>query len=146
MAFLDETGLAHLWKKIKLAPYPVGSIYTSENSTSPAELFGGSWEQLKDRFLLAAGDTYVAGSTGGEAKHALSVDELPEHRMMIYDQDALGNNAGSLCPSDKIMALAYSRATAGKRYWWSSTMPIGSNEGHNNMPPYLSVYMWKRIA
>ena len=47
--------------------YPVGSIYMSVNATSPASLFGGTWEQLKDRFLLAAGDTYAAGSTGGEA-------------------------------------------------------------------------------
>lgn len=126
--------------------YPIGSIYLSVNETSPAEFFGGTWEQLKDRFLLAAGDTYAAGSTGGEAKHALSVAELPEHRIMIYDQEAVGDGQGTICPSDKTMALAYSRAIAGKRYWWSSTMPIGSNEGHNNMPPYLSVYMWKRIA
>ena len=47
--------------------YPVGSIYMSVNSTSPASLFGGTWEQIKDTFLLSAGDTYTAGATGGSA-------------------------------------------------------------------------------
>ena len=62
-----------------LATYPVGAIYISTISTSPASLFGGTWEQLKDRFLLGAGDTYAAGATGGEAAHALTVNEMPPH-------------------------------------------------------------------
>ena len=57
--------------------YPVGSIYMSVNSTSPADLFGGTWEQIKDTFLLAAGDTYSAGSTGGETEGWLTIDEIP---------------------------------------------------------------------
>ena len=59
--------------------YPVGSIYMSVNDTNPHDLFGGTWEQIKDRFLLAAGDTYAAGRTGGEAQHKLTVDEMPSH-------------------------------------------------------------------
>lgn len=47
--------------------YPVGSIYMSVNSASPATIFGGTWVQLKDQFLLAAGAKYAAGSTGGSA-------------------------------------------------------------------------------
>jgi hypothetical protein len=70
-----EGRITSLWEKI----YPVGSIYISANSTSPANLFGGTWEQIKDRFLLAAGGTYAAGSTGGEATHTLTVDEMPNH-------------------------------------------------------------------
>ena len=42
----------------------------SVNNTSPATLFGGTWVQLKDKFLLGAGDTYTAGSTGGSATMA----------------------------------------------------------------------------
>ncbi len=38
--------------------YPIGSIYLSVSSTDPSLLFGGVWEQIKDRFLLGAGDTY----------------------------------------------------------------------------------------
>lgn len=49
--------------------YPVGSVYMSVNSTSPATLFGGTWEQIQDSFLLSAGSTYTAGNTGGSASH-----------------------------------------------------------------------------
>ena len=49
--------------------YPVGSIYMSVNNTSPSTLFGGTWEQIKDTFLLSAGNTYTAGNTGGSATH-----------------------------------------------------------------------------
>ena len=49
--------------------YPVGSIYMSVNSTSPSILFGGTWEQIEDTFLLTAGSTYTAGDTGGSATH-----------------------------------------------------------------------------
>lgn len=59
--------------------YPVGSIYISANSTSPATLFGGTWSMIKDKFILLAGDTYRAGSTGGEASHKLTIDEMPRH-------------------------------------------------------------------
>ena len=61
------------------AVYPVGSIYMSVNSTSPSSLFGGTWVQLKDRFLLGAGDTYSAGATGGAATHTLTAAEMPGH-------------------------------------------------------------------
>lgn len=61
--------------------YPVGSIYMSVNSTDPGTLFGGTWQRLKDRFLLAAGDSYTAGATGGEASHTLTAAEsgVPAH-------------------------------------------------------------------
>lgn len=50
-------------------PYPVGAIYMSVNSTSPASIFGGSWTQLQNRFLLGAGSSYSNGATGGSATH-----------------------------------------------------------------------------
>ena len=61
--------------------YPVGSIYMSVNSTDPGTLFGGTWQRLKDRFLLAAGDSYAAGAAGGEASHTLTAAEsgVPAH-------------------------------------------------------------------
>jgi microcystin-dependent protein len=68
----DITGIANLI-------YPVGSIYMSVNSTSPATLFGGTWEMIEGRFLLASGGGYSAGSTGGEAAHTLTIDEMPLH-------------------------------------------------------------------
>ena len=122
--------------------YPVGSIYMSVNATSPASLFGGTWEQLKDRFLLAAGDTYAAGSTGGEAKHTLTVDEMPTHRHspLFFGSDSmLGLNA----VGDGTVRLKYESGASANNI---STAATGGSQPHNNMPPYLAVYAWKRIA
>ena len=55
----------------------------SVNSVSPATLFGGTWSRISDRFLLAAGSSYSAGSTGGEASHALTTAEMPGHTHTI---------------------------------------------------------------
>ena len=60
--------------------YPVGSIYMSVNSTNPGTLFGGTWAQIQDRFLLACGSTYANGATGGEATHTLTENEMPTHK------------------------------------------------------------------
>ena len=70
--------------------YPVGSIYMSTNSTSPATFIGGTWQRIQDRFLLAAGSTYTAGNTGGSSTtsytpsgsvgyHTLTTSEMPSH-------------------------------------------------------------------
>lgn len=60
--------------------YPVGSICVLTTNITPSTLFGfGSWTQIKDRFLLASGNTYVAGTTGGEAVHTLTSNEIPSH-------------------------------------------------------------------
>lgn len=70
--------------EIMLALYPVGAVYISVNSTSPASLFGGTWESIGGRFLLGADSTYTAGSTGGEATHKLTVNEIPSHAGHLY--------------------------------------------------------------
>ena len=58
--------------------YPIGSIYISANNTNPHDLFGGTWEQLRDRFLLGCG-TKENGTVGGEENHTLTVAEMPSH-------------------------------------------------------------------
>ena len=115
--------------------YPVGSIYLSTASTSPATLFGGSWTQIKDRFLLAAGSTYSAGSTGGEATHKLTVDEMPSHshgNVRTYSSDGDGS----------VSTGESSGSNDSSQY----TDMEGGDSAHNNMPPYLVVYVWKRTA
>ena len=63
--------------------YPVGSVYISFSSTSPASLFGGTWTRLKDRFLLASGDTYPANTTGGSATKTIAVSNMPSHNHSV---------------------------------------------------------------
>ena len=79
-----------LRSKVFLAAYPVGSLYWSSKSTDPATLFGGTWKQIKDKFILAAGDTYTVGTTGGEAAHTLTTAEMPSH-----NHSASSNSAGA---------------------------------------------------
>lgn len=123
-----------IWELI----YPVGAIYISAAATDPKTLFGGTWERIKDRFLLAAGDTYAAGKTGGEAEVTLTADEIPEIKMSYQytgQSTVIGTDAIRLYDGD------------GKINQY--TGPQSSNCGgkaHNNMPPYLAVYMWKRTA
>lgn len=121
--------------------YPVGSIYMSVNGTNPGTLFGGAWEQLQNRFLLAAGSSYAAGSTGGEATHTLTTNEMPAHTHKS------GNNAGHYAFGGGSTATG---PASGSGYATSlSSIDSGSAGGgqaHNNMPPYLAVYMWKRTA
>ena len=68
--------------------YPVGSLYWSKKSTDPATLFGGTWTQIKDKFILAAGDTYAQGATGGASTVALTTAQLPAHNHSGSAQDA----------------------------------------------------------
>ena len=118
--------------------YPVGSIYMSLSSTDPKTLFGGTWERLKDRFLLAAGDSYSAGAIGGEATHTLTKDEMPSHNhyaAVSGGTDSYGQNRTAIS-SFAIKTQGYSDS--------STIFATGGGDAHNNMPPYLAVYMWKR--
>lgn len=131
------------------AIYPVGSIYMSVNSTSPSTLFGGTWEKIKDRFLLASGSSYTLGNTGGEATHTLTVSEMPSHyhdQAMITSDGSLNHMVSSLKSGN------YSGASPQTQEWWASsranipTFSSGGGQAHNNMPPYLVVNVWKRTA
>lgn len=138
------------WKSI----YPVGAIFLSVSATSPEKLFGGKWEQITDRFLLAAGSNYTAGSTGGEAKHKLTVEEMPSHnhsaRLRAYGYSEWDSYTTSS------YEIVFDRS--GADYHKPDTTlnasgalgvtinDTGNSQPHNNMPPYLAVYIWKRIA
>lgn len=117
--------------------YPVGAIYLSTNAADPATLFGfGEWQQIKDTFLLAAGDSYAAGTTGGEAEVALTVEQMPRHRHVV---DGV-TNATSSVTDGYMMIGGYSRVRD------VYTGYVGNSNAHNNMPPYLAVYVWQRSA
>lgn len=210
--------LENFRSQILLAAYPVGSIYISASATSPATLFGGSWTRIEDSFLLAAGSSYEAGSTGGEAAHVLTNAEIPAHThtgpshqhtvlahthtipahahtVPAHTHSASTSSAGAhshtlhrwMAGGSGTVRYAaqgdnstptYSTSSAGAH---THTVTVGSkaafntqsggggntgastaanttasgtgNTGstggggaHNNMPPYLAVYIWQRTA
>lgn len=134
--------------------YPVGSIYISANNVNPTTLFGGTWQQLKDRFLLGSGDTYNVGNTGGEATHTLTQYELPSHKHAIQ----LSNSSGGSSSGDYLSISGTGNGTLATHTltrWMNYTKDlidingneyINANQPHNNMPPYLVVSIWKRTA
>lgn len=132
-----------------LAANPVGKLWASDDPTSPASIVGGTWEQIKDRFILAAGDTYAAGSTGGEADHTLTINEMPEHRH-IENMQASNNGIAAIALRES--KGDYSGMSGYAQHDWLenslglSTDSAGRDVAHNNMPPYIAMYVWKRIA
>lgn len=128
--------------------YPVGSVYISVSDTPPGKLFGGEWERIKGRFLLATGDAYAAGQTGGEPEHTLTEAEMPQHehrfpRPNWYAQDSLyGGQAVYTTYTWDHSDLHAEQACIGPAGVYA---PVGGSLPHNNMPPYYVVNMWKRV-
>ena len=141
--------------------YPVGSIYLSVSGTDPQTLFGGTWARLEDVFLLAAGAKHPAGSTGGEEAHTITEGEMPSHgnhlmQGRMYEELAENASNDSSYRSNTLYLGKNAFASTGNfnRGWkdWNGgeMYPAGTLKGggnpHNNMPPYLAVYTWKRTA
>ena len=126
---------------IGLKAYPVGSIYMAYDSTSPASRFGGTWTQIKDRFLLGVGSTYAAAKTGGAATVTLTEAQMPSHQhsaSIVLGATGLGSHHYAPPTTNNTGTL--------KNDWTYYTHTSGGGEAHNNMPPYQTVYMWRRTA
>lgn len=139
--------------------YPVGSIYMSVNSASPQTLFGGTWERITGKFLLAATDggssgaIQAAGNSGGDATHVhttgghtLTTDEIPAHSHTVQTHNNGGS--GSVWCIELVSVASKAAFGSGK----IGNTGGGRSHSHGNtgsastMPPYLSVYVWKRTA
>mgnify|MGYP000012485798 FL=1 len=145
---------APIVKTAKLAAWPVGSIYMSMVATNPGTLFGGTWERIAYGRMLIGADsiTYPAGSTGGEATHKLTTSEMPGHSHPLYGNAFLwgvksGLNTPIYIPGMNA-ALGYTQENelSTDESVYRNAKSAGSSVAHNNMPPYLSVYMWRRTA
>lgn len=119
--------------------YPVGSLYLSTASADPGTLFGGVWARIEDRFLLAAGTVYAAGDTGGEAAHTLTESEMPNHTHALYYYNAGGSKSFGYNYGSKGTESQKTTASGG-------IVNSGGGQAHNNLPPYLAVYVWRRTA
>ena len=160
------------WGSVFDLIYPVGSIYMSVNSTDPATLFGGSWTQLQNRFLLGAGTSYTAGATGGSAylqahTHSFtgsshSHDAGSKQAFLRYNQGTISTGVQERSVASGASGNYKAPVVNNANVDWSyldktSAETVGGTVGAvntsglstgnaGNMPPYLVVYMWKRTA
>lgn len=139
--------------------YPIGSIYISANSTNPHDLFGGTWEQLSGRFLIGAGTVdsnttdfwgtiksnfnMPPGEKGGEDYHTLTIEQMPSHSHSGYVEYGTNSNLNVAVPGQYNQINFTYHVDGYHRTFIENT---GEGNYHNNMPPYLAVYMWKRIG
>ena len=93
--------------------YPVGSIYLSSKNTNPGTLFGGTWTQIKDKFILTAGDSYSNGATGGAATVTLSVSNMPSHKHSFTPSGTVGSHKHSFTPSGTVSSHSHSFTPSG---------------------------------
>ena len=140
---MDER-LEQCKKDALLAAYPVGKLWISNDPTSPASIVGGTWERVKDVFILAAGDTFPAGTTGGRKSAYISKLNLPS----IFLPITIGNKVGSMTPK-RVLQYA-DDCTA---YWNGNTTgsltegnTLGGGDPIDIMPPFVAMYVWQRVA
>lgn len=122
--------------------YPVGTIYiTEDKSFDPSKRWGGTWELIKDRMIIGAGNSYAVKSTGGEATHTLTGKEIPPHnhtspiRIQWYNEVRNG-----------VMFTGWGASNEQVDYQTQYTGYAGEGHAHNNLPPYYSAYIWRRTA
>ena len=123
----------------KKTDYPIGSICMFNTNIDPNKMYGGTWVRIKGKFILGADDkTYPLGSEGGEAKHTLTIAEMPSHSHkadVCYDGTGwrdysfvdTGHKSDELI-SDRLIKNS------------------GGGQPHNNMPPYVAFYIWAKVA
>lgn len=158
-------------KDAKLQAHPVGSIYESTDSTSPAELFGGTWEAMDPGRVLVSsgtastGTVYSSGAKGGEEATGLSIDNLPPHSFSgttsyngehnhsfsgAQDSDGDTNTTRFESTDDFNRTRAWLKTNytnvAGNHNHTFTTNTLGSGVKHNNMQPYEVIHRWKRTA
>lgn len=118
--------------------YPIGTIYlTEDDAFNPQTQWGGNWEKIKNRFIYGTGEN-SSGLTGGETEHTLTINEMPKHTHKVR---YVGSNANGIYggqpgtskdanPAPNELILAYE----------------GGGQAHNNMPPYYTANIWRRVS
>lgn len=117
-----------------LDDHPVGSLFfTSSWDNRPAVKFGGTWTQIKDKFILGAGDTYANGANGGASAHTLVANEIPPLYTPTY---FVGTGNGIKFASSDGNTVVNGNTLTGN----------GGGQAFSIMPPYIAKYIWERTA
>ena len=147
------------WNKlvnsIKSAMYPVGSVYITYNNVNPGTFLGGTWVQFgQGRTLIGQGTgndgstsmSFTANSTGGEYKHKLTVDEIPNHKHAVYIQNTTSNPQVNAPKWTVALPNSWKQYASDTKLFGPSTGNVGGDASHNNIQPYITVHFWKRTA
>ena len=158
---IDGTQIESVTKVFKEIPslatitdliYPVGSIYMNVTNLNPATIFGGTWEEIQDRFLLGRSAAHQVGQTGGSETVTLTVAQMPAHTHTgpSHTHSTPNHTHTATCGSAGAHTHTITMASGGGGTTGAAgtgnTGSVGSGQAVNIMPPFLSVYMWKRIA
>ncbi len=139
-----------------LLMHPKGALFGSGDPTSPAELYGGTWERIEGRFIMGASDTYAAGSTGGEAEHSHEyaityvsnyngmVGGTGDYAVMAYNGTTGGNNIVAVNANTGV-GNQYSGVSTTTNQKIQYKRSLGRTGYGTNIPPYVAKYIWQRI-
>ena len=146
--------------------YPVGTVYLSVSEADPGTLFGGTWQRIEDRFLLAAGSSSAAGSTGGRSSLTLTTAMMPSHTHTVRGYTAAETithdhslpNIAKGSSGSGAYAESWSGGSGGRDLRTDTysvthnhsidltTQATGSGQSIELLPPYMAVYVWKRVS
>lgn len=137
-------GDGSIYSNFLLAAHPVGSIYQTISPENPAVTFGGgTWERIEGRFIMGASDTYPAGSTGGSATKTIAKTNLPNEKISVYSLYTKGSEGREF----DAVSLSYTHSDgSGDFSRTGRTDPLGDSTPLDILPPYYSVYIWRRVA
>ena len=122
----------------------------SVNNTSPASLFGGTWEKIQDRFLLASGSSYSLGATGGEKEHNHTLSSNGFAKIGYTWTSSLKDTLFMAMSSHSFISTLRTGGDTGydeaeQDFGWAVDLG-GKTDTRQTMPPYLVVNVWKRIS
>ena len=157
----NKTSILNLTNKensnnVFLKTYPVGSIYISTSSTNPSTIYGGTWERYgQGKTLVGLNESETEFSTinktGGEKTHTLTINEMPSHNHQIGSGDGSNGLIIGSAPESNILVgvnnyyIKYDGVGNGPSTYLN-TYNVGGSSAHNNLQPYITVYMWKRVS
>lgn len=147
VSYLDQDGVQHLVNKMRDRMYPVDSIYISTNSTSPASLYGGSWERYgKGRTLVSVNESdadFTAGKTGGSKTHDHNPGTLSA-QVSLSGQNTVVRRVSIPSFKGDVRHIGDINGGSFDSNWGAAI--VGHSDSASSMEPYVAVYVWRRTA